>query len=83
MDHGLPRGIVTQPEEIITTFQSYGNAMTLGQMGSYPWFYEFRSRKVEINKNDPIYQIRLVKRGEKASDNLYVLEKKPRPGELL
>lgn len=75
---------MTQPQEIIATFQSYANAMTLGQILQYPWGYEFRARKSEINddKSEP-YQIRFAKKGEKPSDNLYVLEKKPKPGELL
>jgi hypothetical protein len=74
---------VTQPQEIITTFQSYANGMSLGQILQYPWGYEFRARKTEINHSDPVFQIRLAKRGKKASDNFYVLEKKPKAGELL
>lgn len=75
---------MTQPQEIISTFQVYANAMTLGQILKYPWGYEFRARKTEIN-DDPAepYQIRFAKRGQKPSENLYVLERKPKPGELL
>lgn len=73
---------VSQRQDIIEAFQVHGNEMTLRQMFNYSWSWEFRSRASEIN-NDPNepYAIRLVKRGEKKSDNLYTLEKKV-PGGL-
>ncbi len=74
---------MTQAEEIIMTFQANGGHMTLGEMGAYSWFYEFRARKTEINHEDPKFQLRLAKRGKSPSQNLYVLEPKPRPGELI
>ena len=74
---------MSQESEIIEAFQLHGMKMTLGQMSDYPWFFEFRSRKVEINKADPKWSIRFVKKGERPSDNLYLLEPKPRPGELI
>ncbi len=74
---------MSQEAEIIEAFQLHGNQMTLAQMIPYSWAWEFRARKRDINKDDPKWILRLVSRGEKASQNLYALEKKPKPGELL
>lgn len=72
---------MTQHQEIIAAFQMHGNAMTLGQILKHSFGYEFRARKVEINRDDPDYQIRFAKKGEKPSENLYVLERKFKPVE--
>lgn len=81
---GEQGGSLTQSESIISAFQLHGNQMSLRQMAAYPWFFEFRSRKVEINRDHIEYQIRYVKgKDQKASDHLYVLERKPKTGELL
>lgn len=76
---------MTQEQSIIEAFQAHAGAMTLGQMLKYSWGYEFRARKAELN-SDPSseWMIRFVKKGyEKKSDHLYILERKPKQGDLL
>ncbi len=74
---------MTQDQQIIEAFQSHAGQMTLHQMHSYSWYGEFRARKRDINRDDPDWSLRFAKRGETPSENIYVLERKAKPGELL
>jgi hypothetical protein len=76
---------MTQAEAILEAFHLHGGQMSLRQIIKYSWAWEFRARKAEINRDHPSHQIRHIKGTHTGlkSDHLYVLEKKPKPGELL
>lgn len=61
---------MTQHAQILKAFSDYGGSMTLGQILSYSWGYEFRARATELRRQG--FQIVLT-RGKRPSDNLYTL----------
>lgn len=63
---------MTQKEKIVEAFKANGWQMTLGQILSYNFGYEFRARKTEMKKAG--INIWLAERGSHPSNNLYRME---------
>lgn len=61
---------MTQKEIILEAFQRFGYKITLGQALQHSWGYKMASRISDLRKDG--YQIECI-RGEKPSDNLYVM----------
>lgn len=57
-------------DKILWAFQQFGGKISLGQALKHEWGYKFCSRLSDLRKRG--YQIDCIK-GEKPSDNLYVM----------
>ena len=63
---------MSQEQTIVDVFRQHNNRMTLGQILTYPFGYEFRARATEMRRRG--YQINLISRDTKhPSLNTYQL----------
>lgn len=62
---------MTNTDRILWAFQQFGGKITLGEALKHEWGYKFCSRLSDLRKRG--HKIDCI-RGEKASDNLYVLQ---------
>ncbi len=68
---------MTQREAILDLFQKNGNRLTLGEILSHPYGYEFRARATELRREG--YRIECVINRAEPSKNLYVLTPPEKP----